>query len=137
MWNENQPQHWETTCIGTTNIFFNFITWHLEREIETQKPGDNLDPIMDSMMHQIDEETNTNLLKYDAYMVKRWNIFEIGQKLFGVDTNNGNYVNICTHLQNHADSKQVTQKKRRKSSVNNKRKKKKKQKKEKQCKPIC
>ena len=121
MWNENQPQQWQTTCIGTTNIFFNFLTWHLEKEIKTQKTGDKLVPIMDSMLREMSKETNTNVLKYDAYMVDRWNIFEIGQKLFGVDTNNGNNVNICTHLQNHVDSEQVTQKKRRKSDVNNER----------------
>ena len=125
MWNEQQPQHWDSTCKGTTNIFFNFLTWHLEKEIETQKIGDNLLHIMDSMMHQMNEEENTNLLKYDAYMVKEWNIFEIGQKLFGIDTNKGNEVNICIHLQNHADSKQETKKKRRKDRDTNEKKKKK------------
>ena len=129
MWNENQPAHWENTCIGTTNIFFNFLTWHLEKEMLTPRSEDDLVSIMDSMMYQVNEEQNTNLLKYDAYMVNRWNIFEIGKKLFGVDTNGENNVNICTHLQNHANSALETKKKRRKSSENNERKKKKKKKK--------
>ena len=58
-------------------------------------------------------------------MVKSWDIFEIGKKLFGVDTNRENNVSICTHLQNHANSEIETKRKRRKSSENNERTKKK------------
>ena len=110
MWNDNQANQWDIICIGTTDIFLNFLTWHLEREIEIQK-DDNLVAIMDTMMDRMNTEQAKNLVQYKAYMVKEWDIYEIGNKLFGADTNNENNVNICMHMQNHADTKEVTKKK--------------------------
>ena len=105
-----------TTCCGTTDIYFNFITWHIEKEIETQNLGDDLIPIMDSMLNQMNIEKSANLLEYKAYMVKIWDICEIGQKEFGIATNKSNNVKICTHLQKHANTKQVTRKKEKKEN---------------------